>query len=179
VKSYTLPTFLLLALSGLLVLGVLRSFRGARRAAADLADQQATVDQDRMALAATERESKATALKAVKSDRFLSRWAAELEAEANIEDIFGRLDTLAVGNLLAPSGKNFKLDTNYFFNGRHLPVQNVNINVAGDFYRTINWLGAAESTFPLARVEQITYNNTGNSLSLAVQFSFPRKFDLK
>jgi hypothetical protein len=179
VKSYSLPAVLLLAISVLGVLGVLRSFRGAHQAAAELTAEQATVIQDRADLAATERAVKSTALKAVESDRFLARWAPEIEAEASIEDIFGRLDTLAVDNLLSPSGKNFKLDTNYFFNGRHLPVQNVNISVAGDFYRTLNWLGAAESAFPLARVEQITYTNAGNALSLAVQFSFPRKFDVK
>jgi hypothetical protein len=179
VKSYTLPTLALLAISGLLVLGMLKSFGITNRAAAELASEESTVDADRRDLLATQRAVKATALKAVESDRFLDKWAAELDSEASIEEIFGRLDTLAVDNLLSPSGKNFKLDTGYFFNGRHLPVQNVNINVAGDFYRTLNWLGAAESAFPLARVEQITYTNTGNSLSLAVQFSFPRKFDTK
>jgi hypothetical protein len=179
VKSYTLPAFLLLAVTGLLGLGIMKSFRGAGRAAAALAAEQATVDADRRDLAAVQRAAKAATQKAVASDRFLAKWESELQSEASIEDIFGRLDTLAVGNLLAPSGKNFKLDTSYFFNGRHLPVQNVNISVAGDFYRTLNWLGAAESAFPLARVEQINYTNAGNSLSLAVQFSFPRKFDLK
>jgi len=178
-KSYTLATGLLLLVSGLLVLGMLKSFASTRQAAADLAAEQATVASDRVDLAATQQTVKATALKAVASDRFLDKWAPELEAEANIEDIFGRLDTLAVNNLLSPSGKNFKLNTSYFFNGRHLPVQNVNINVAGDFYRTLNWLGAAENAFPLARVEQITYTSTGTSLSLAVQFTFPRKFDVK
>ncbi|HVW21057.1 MAG TPA: hypothetical protein VHC86_07555 [Opitutaceae bacterium] len=178
-KSYTFPAFLLLALTGLLGMGVMKSFRGAGRAKADLAAEQATVAADRRDLAAVQRSAKNAAQKAVESDRFLAKWDAELQSEASIEDIFGRLDTLAVGNLLAPSGKNFKLNTNYFFDGRHLPVQNVNISVAGDFYRTLNWLGAAESAFPLARVEQISYTNAGNSLSLAVQFSFPRKFDLK
>ena len=56
-------------------------------------------------------------------------------------------------------------------------MQDVNISVSGDFYRTLNWLGAVESAFPLARVEQISYTNNGSSLSLAVQFVFPRKFD--
>jgi hypothetical protein len=34
-----------------------------------------------------------------------------------------------------------------------------------------------ENGFPLARVEQISYTTNGNSLALAVQFVFPRKFD--
>jgi hypothetical protein len=100
-----------------------------------------------------------------------------LEADGNIEQIFGQLDTLAVNNLLSPSGKNFALKTNYFFNGRQLTVQNVNISVTGDFYRTLNWLGAVENAFPLARVEQVSYTNNGNSLALAVQLVFPRKFE--
>ncbi|HEX3728182.1 MAG TPA: hypothetical protein VHV47_00125 [Opitutaceae bacterium] len=178
-KSYTLPAFLLLILTGCLGLGIMKSFRGANRAKAGLAAEQAKVDSDRHDLAGVQRAAKATAQKAVESDAFLTKWDGELQSESSIEDIFGRLDSLAVGNLLAPSGKNFKLNTSYFFDGRHLPVQNVNIAVAGDFYRTVNWLGAAESAFPLARIEQINYTNTGNSLSLAVQFSFPRKFDLK
>ena len=178
-KSYSLPALLLLVLAALLGLGVTRSFHAAGRAAAGQAAEQATVDSDRRDLAAVQRAATAASQKAIESDRFLTKWEDELQSEASIEDIFGRLDSLAVGNLLAPSGKNFKLNTSYFFNGRHLPVQNVNIAVAGDFYRTLNWLGAAESAFPLARVEQITYTNAGSSLSLAVQFSFPRKFDLK
>lgn len=178
-KSYTLPVFILLAATGLMVLAIVRSFRSARQAAADLAAEQSTVALDRMSLARTEHDAKTASQKAVESDRFLGKWTAELDAEANIEDIFGRLDSLAVNNLLAPSGKNFKLNTSYFFNGRHLPVQNVSIAVTGDFYRTLNWLGAAESAFPLARVEQIAYTNGGSSLSLAVEFSFPRKFDVK
>jgi len=110
------------------------------------------------------------------ADRFLGRWKAEMEAEANIEQVFGRLDTLAVNNLLSPSRKNFNLNKNYFFNGRHLPVQNVNITVAGDYARTLNWLGLVESAFPLARVELISYTNSGNSLSLNSQFVFPQSF---
>jgi hypothetical protein len=113
----------------------------------------------------------------VQADRFLETWTAELQAEDNIEQVFGRLDTLAVNNLLSPSGKNFTLNKNYFFNGRHTSVQNVNITVAGDYPRTLNWLGAVESAFPLARVEQISYTTNANSLALAVQFVFPRKFD--
>jgi hypothetical protein len=176
-KSYTLPTVLLLMLSVLAVVAILHSFAGASHALSELAAERMTVQNDQTELAATQQAAKAVTQKSVESDHFLDKWTTELQAEASIEDIFGRLDTLAVNNLLSPSGKNFKLNGGYFFNGHHLPVQNVNINVAGDFYRTLNWLGAAENAFPLARVEQITYTNTGNALSMAVEFSFPRKFE--
>ena len=176
-KHYTAPTFALLAASGLLLFGIQKSFSRAGRAANELAAQRGAVDDARRELAATQQAAKAAAAKGEAADRFLETWRPELGADVNIERIFGQLDTLAVNNLLSPSGKNFELKSNYFFNGRQLPVERVNINVGGDFYRTLNWLGAVENAFPLARVEQISYTNNAESLAVAVQFVFPRKFD--
>jgi len=177
-KYYTMPTFALLAASGLLCLGMLKSFGRANQSAAELVEAQNQVQTAGADLTAAQHSAQAAKAKSVAADTFLAAWAPELSSEVNIEQIFGRLDTLAVNHLLSPSGKNFTLDANYFFDGRHLAVQNVNITVAGDFYRTLNWLGAVENAFPLARVEQISYTNNGSSLSLAVQFVFPRKFDV-
>ena len=142
-----------------------------------LGAERAAVDSARAELAATTQAARSATAKSAAADRFLDLWKPEIAADSNIEQIFGRLDTLAVNNLLSPSGKNFTLNKNYFFNGRHTPVQNVNITVAGDFPRTLNWLGAVENTFPLARVEQISYTTNANTLALAVLFVFPQKFD--
>lgn len=176
-KHYTLPTFVLLAFSALLLFGILKSFGQARQSESKLAGEQRSVELTRQQLTAIQQAAAVAKSKSATADKFLETWTAELDAESNIEHVFGRLDTLAVNNLLSPSGKNFTLNTNYFFNGRHLSVQNVNITVAGDYARTLNWLGAVENAFPLARVEQISYTTNGNSLSLAVQFVFPRKFE--
>jgi len=176
-KIYTLPTFVLMGASALFIFGVFKSFGRASQAAVDLATERSTVASARQRLSTAQRSAQTANTRCASADKFLEAWAPELSSQADIEQIFGRLDTLAVNNLLSPSGKNFALNTNYFFDGRHLPVQNVNISVAGDFYHTINWLGAVESAFPLARVEQISYTTNGSSLSLAVQFVFPRKFD--
>lgn len=178
-KSYTVPAFGLLAVSALLVLAIAKSFGSARNAARDLAAAQSTVALDRVALAATQVAARTAALNARQTDAFLSKWTGELDNEANMEDVLGNLDTLAVDGLLSPAGKNFQLNAGYPFEGKHLAVQTVNITVSGDFYRTLNWLGAAEHAYPLARVEQISYTNTGSALSMAVQFSFPRNFDLQ
>jgi hypothetical protein len=176
-KSYTLPVFLLLAASVLMLFGVAKSFSWASGSAADLAARRSEVESARRDLFAIQRAAEDAKKKSAIADQFLAAWAPELSDQTNIEQIFGRLDTLAVDNLLSPSGKNFAVNNNYFFNGRHLSVQSVNITVAGDYYRTLNWLGAVENGFPLARVEQISYTTNGNSLALAVQFVFPRKFD--
>jgi len=176
-KHYRIPTIVLLAATCLLLLFLLKSFGRASRAAAQLTAERAAVAAARAELAGTQQAARTAKAKSAAADQFLDAWKPELEADANIEQIFGQLDTLAVNNLLSPSGKNFAIKPNYFFNGRQLSVQNVNISVAGDFYRTLNWLGAVERAFPLARVEQISYTNTGSSLAMAVQFVFPRKFD--
>jgi hypothetical protein len=178
-KRFTLPACILLAASALLLLAILRSFGRAGQAEGKLAAEQRSVEVGRQQLASIQRSAAAAKNKSAAADHFLETWTQELENESNIEHVFGQLDTLAVNNLLSPSGKNFTLNTNYFFNGRHLPVQNVNITVAGDYARTLNWLGAVEYAFPLARVEQISYTTNGNSLSLSVQFVFPRKFDVE
>lgn len=176
-KSYTIPSFILLFVSALLFFAMLQSFGETRRAASDLAAAQSEASLAGQELANVQRSAAAAQKSSAQADHFLESWTAEFQAEDNIEQVFGRLDTLAVNNLLSPSGKNFTLNKNYFFNGRHLPVQSVNITVAGDYPRTLNWLGAVESTFPLARIEQISYTTNANSLALAVQFVFPQRFD--
>jgi hypothetical protein len=176
-KRYTTAAAVLLIASALLALGMLRSFRSAHRSAAALAEARSAMETAHQELIASQREAETAKKQSESAARFLETWSLDLSAAASIEEIFGRLDTIAVNDLLSPSGKNFAVSPNYFFNGRHMPVQSVNITVAGDYYRTLNWLGAVEYAFPLARVEQISYTTNANSLSLAVQFVFPRKFD--
>jgi hypothetical protein len=176
-KHYTLPIFLLLAVSALMLFGIVGSFKSASRAAQELSAERRAVESSRRELIGIQRAAETANKKSASVDAFLAAWTPQLTDAPNVDEIFGRLDTLAVDNLLSPSGKNFTQNTNYFFNGGHLKVQNVNITVAGDYYRTLNWLGAAENGFPMARVEQISYTTNGNSMSLAVQFVFPHAFD--
>jgi len=176
-KNYTIPAFVVLSLSALLLFVMAQSFGRTHRAAGDLAAAESEAKLARRDLEVVQQAAAAAKENSAQADRFLETWTAEFQAEENIEQVFGRLDTLAVNDLLSPSGKNFTLNKNYFFNGRHTPVQSVNITVAGDFARTLNWLGAVESTFPLARIEQISYTTNASSLALAIQFVFPRKFN--
>ena len=178
-KHYAFPTILLLVASALLFVAALGSFGRAARSVRERDAARMAVEAARLDLTASQKNAAAARERSAEADRFFGKWSAEVEAESNVEQVFGQLDTLAVNNLLSPSGKTFTLNANYFFNGRHLPVQNVNITVAGDFSRSLNWLGAVESAFPLARVEQISYTNNGNTLCLAVQFVFPKKFEFE
>jgi hypothetical protein len=176
-KFYQTSVVVLLTLSVAFIFAALKSAERARRADAALTGERAALEQGRRDLLATQSAAAAAKKKGAPIEDFLKTWSQELSSESNIEHVFGQLDTLAVDNLLSPSGKNFSTNLNYFFHGQHTPVQNVNITVAGDFYRTLNWLGAVENAFPLGRVEQISYAANGNSLTVAVQFVFPRKFD--
>jgi hypothetical protein len=47
--------------------------------------------------------------------------------------------------------------------------------VSGEYYRLLNWLGAAEQAFPLARVESVSFTNQ-DGLKLSSTFSFPIYF---
>jgi hypothetical protein len=176
-KNYTFPSVLVLAASGLMLFATAKTAAKASRASAALATERQSLAASKQTLMATQRRARAAAVQSQATDRFLELWQPEMDGASSIEQIFGQLDTLAVGNLLSPSGKTFTSKINYFFNRRQFPVQTINITVAGDFYRTVNWLGAVENAFPLARVEQISYAGGQNSLTLAVQLVFPRKFE--
>jgi len=176
-NRYTPPAAVLLAASAACLFGMSRSFSSAHTASQQLAAAGIALTAAQNQMAAAVQATNSARQKTAPADKFLETWNRELSAESGIEDIFGKLDSLAVNNLLSTSGKNFAANPNYFFDGHKLLTQTVNISVSGDFYRTLNWLGAAEATFPLARVEQISYSTNANSLSLAVQMVFPRKFE--
>lgn len=178
-KSYNLAAAALLGATFLCFAGIASSLRHANQAAQDLAADQRAATAAQQQLVLVRQRAQSALAKSQSANQFLDTWSPRLDAQSNIEAVFGKLDTLAVNNLLSPSGKNFAGKPNYLFDGHQVPVENVNITVAGDFSRTLNWLGAVESAFPLGRVEQISYTMTGNSLALAAQFVFPKKFDLQ
>lgn len=175
-KSYTLPAAVLVAVSGCMLLGLTSSMKHAGQAQAKLATDRQALQTAQLELTSADRAARDMAKKSRPAEQFLDIWTPRLTAETSIDEIFGRLDTLAVDNLLSPSGKNFTTSSKYFFNGRQLSVQSVDITVAGEFARTLNWLGAVEAAFPLARVQQLSYTGAGNSLALAAHLVFPRKF---
>jgi hypothetical protein len=177
-KHYRIPAIALLVVSAALLLFTLKSIERTRRAGADLVDARRALDRSRRNLLDSERAANEAKQSGAPIEEFLGNWTREITAEASIEQIFSQLDTLAVDNLLSPSGRNFTTNANYLFDGRKIPVESVNITVAGDFYRTLNWLGAVEAAFPLARVEEISYVANDTSLSLSIELTFPRKFDV-
>lgn len=177
-KHYRIPALVLVAASAALILFTLKSVERTRRAGADLVAARRALDQSRRDLLDSERAANAAKHSGAPIEEFLGNWTREITAEASIEQIFSQLDTLAVDNVLSPSGRNFTTNSNYLFEGRKIPVESVNITVAGDFYRTLNWLGAVEAAFPIARLEQISYAADETSLSLSIELTFPRKFDV-
>lgn len=176
-KSYTLPAAILLAATGLLGLGIMTSLKHASQAASQAQADAAALAAARTELAAITTGATRLAAKSQPAEQFLAIWSPHLESDASIDDIFGRLDTLAVNNVLSPSGKSFTNSSQYFFDGKQLPVESVDITVAGDFPRTLNWLGAVESAFPLARVQQVSYTGNGGSIAMATHLVFPRRFN--
>lgn len=176
-KSYTLPAAILLLVTMLLGVGIMTSLRHASEASAQAetdrsAQSSANDDLDRARANAIRMEKQSQP-----ADNFLAVWSAHLNGDSTIDDIFDRLDKLAITNVLSPSGKSFTNSSQYFFDGKQLPVLSVDITVAGDYARTLSWLGAVEESFPMARVQQISYSGTGSSIALAAHLIFPRRFN--
>ena len=178
-KSFFMPAMTLCGAAITLIIVALFSFQTASIAQRQLLESKRNAaDADIMF-----QQSVAKAAQARKqgsaTDVFLETWRKEFHASDNVEQVFGRLDTLAVNNLLSPSGKSFTINSGYFFKDAQVRVKNVNVTVTGDYFRILNWLGASEYAFPLARVEQVSFTTNASSLALSVQFVFPNQFEVQ
>ena len=45
--------------------------------------------------------------------------------------------------------------------------------VSSEFYRVLNWLGDIEKTWPIARFEQMDFQQKGPSLQLLIRLTVP------
>lgn len=175
-KSYFMPAMVLCGAAVALIITGLFSFQSASLAQRQLIDSNNNSRDAEMLLQQSVQKAAQAKQRSSATDAFLDTWRKEFHSSDNVEQVFGRLDTLAVNNLLSPSGKSFTINSGYFFKDAQVRVKNVNVTVTGDYFRILNWLGAAEYAFPLARVEQVSFTTNASSLALSVQFVFPNQF---
>jgi hypothetical protein len=176
-KSFFMPAMILCGAGVTLLIVALFSFQSTSIAQQQLLESKRNAqDADVMFLQSVAKSTEARK-RGTATDVFLETWRKEFRASDNVEQVFGRLDTLAVNNLLSPSGKSFTVNSGYFFKDAQVRVKNVNVTVTGDYFRILNWLGAAEYAFPLSRVEQVSFTTNASSLALSVQFVFPNQFE--
>jgi len=176
-RSFFIPC---LTLFGLALLGVfiaLSTFQRVSRLQLDVSATKQEVDEDK-----TQKTIIASTLGRLDTEsrpanEFIKEWQRSFLSEDDMQRILPALDSLAVANVVSSSDKQNKADTGYTFRNKIIPVESVKISVSGDYYRLLNWLGAVEQQFPLARVEAVSFTNQ-NGLKMTSTFSFPTCFKL-
>ena len=105
---------------------------------------------------------------------FMAQWGPALRPEIDgntlLEDLsrFGNNSTVSVQS--RKSGP-----TDYYWHGKTSEkIQYAEATgVSSEYYRLINWLGDMEHAWPLARFEQIAFEQKGPSLQLSLKLSYP------
>jgi hypothetical protein len=176
-RSFFIPC---LTLSGLALLGVfiaLSTFQKVARLQLEVSTTKQEVDEDKTQRALIASTLSRLSAESRPADEFIKGWQHFFLSDDDTQRILPALDSLAVTNVVSSSDKQNKADPGYTFRNKMIPVECVKISVSGDYYRLLNWLGAVEQQFPLARVEAVNFTNQ-NGLKMTSTFSFPTCFKL-
>jgi hypothetical protein len=176
-RSFFIPCLTLISLALLGVFIALSTFQKVARLQLDVSTMKQQVDDDKTQRAIIVSTLSRLDTESRPADEFIKEWQRSFLSEDDTQRILPALDSLAVANVVSSSDKQNKADPGYTFRNKIIPVESVKISVSGDYYRLLNWLGAVEQEFPLARVEAVSFTNQ-NGLKMTSTFSFPTCFNL-
>jgi hypothetical protein len=176
-RSFFIPCLTLLGLTLLGVVIALATFQKVAQLQLDVSSTKQEVDEDKIQKAIIASTLSRLSAESQPDDEFIKEWQRSFLSEDDTQRILPTLDSLAVANVVSSSDKQNKSDPGYTFRNKIIPVESVKISVSGDYYRLLNWLGAVEQQFPLARVEAVDFTNQ-NGLKMTSTFSFPTCFKL-
>jgi hypothetical protein len=176
-RSFLIPclTLIGLALTGVFV--ALSTFQKVARLQLEVSATKQEVDDNKTQRAIIASTLSRLSAESRPADEFIKEWQRSFLSEDDSQRLLPALDNLAVTNVVSSSDKQNKADPGYTFRNKIIPVESVKISVSGDYYRLLNWLGAVEQQFPLARVEAVSFTNQ-NGLKMTSTFSFPTCFKL-
>jgi hypothetical protein len=176
-RSFFIPCMTLIGLALLGVFIAVSTFQKVARLQLDVSVAKQEVDEDKTQKAIIVSTLSRLSAESQPADEFIKEWQRSFLGEDDMQRILPALDSLAVTNVVSSSDKQNKADPGYNFRNKIIPVESVKISVSGDYYRLLNWLGAVEQQFPLARVEAVSFTNQ-NGLKMTSTFSFPTCFKL-
>lgn len=176
-RSFFLPCLTLIGLALLGIIIALATFQKVARLQFEVSAMKQEVDNDKTQKIIIESRLSRLSAESRPADDFIKQWRSSFLSEDDTQRILPTLDNLAVANVVSSSDKQNKADPGYTFRNKIIPVESVKISVSGDYYRLLNWLGAVEQQFPLARVEAVSFTNQ-NGLKMTSTFSFPTYFKL-
>ena len=174
-RSFFLPCLTLICIALLGVFIALSTFQKMARLQLDVSTMKQEVDDDQTQKTIIASTLSRLSTESRPADDFIKEWRRSFLSEDDTQRILPTLDGLAVANVVSSSDKQNKADPGYTFRNKIISVESVKISVSGDYYRLLNWLGAVEQQFPLARVEAVSFTNQ-NGLKMTSTFSFPTYF---
>jgi hypothetical protein len=177
-RSFFIPCLILIGLAVFGLFIALSSFQNVARLQRDVVSIRQDVDDSKTMNAITEGKINVLRTESRPAEGFLKQWQRTfLNGDDASRTILPDMDSLAVANLVSSSQKQTHSEPGYTFRNKTIPIERVEITVGGEYYRLINWLGAVEQEFPLARVETVSFTNE-DGLKLSASFSFPIYFKI-
>lgn len=172
-NRYLIPSlvlFLALLAIGAFSLNSHRSLMGDR---SNLATQEAELNS-----VATRVEAQRALLDEMKasatpSNTFMAQWRSALGANRDGNAMLTDLSRFGNDATVSVQGRKSGA-SEYLWRGKPLRVQFAEgTGVSGEYYRLVNWMGEMERAWPLARFEQIAFEQKGPSLQLLLKLSYP------
>lgn len=177
-KSFTFPVIVVLAMSmGCLFVAIVSfSFASASHARVVAAQAGLSAQQKQMARMREGLANLAETNELV--ERFLRDWRADLGFGEEMVPTFNEFNTIATSHQVSQGPRNQDAGPNYNFKGKPFKVKRYLYSVSGDFPLLMRWLRDSEMRFPLARFENVSISNTGQSLEMQTAVVFPLEFKI-
>jgi phosphate-selective porin len=106
------------------------------------------------------------------ANTFMGHWRNAIVSDQASNNMLSDLAKFGTDELVSVQGrKSGKAE--YLWRAKPVEVQFADVAVSGEYHRLMNWLGATERAWPLARFEQIALHQNGPSLQLFVRLSYP------
>jgi len=176
-KTYTGAAIVLMGVAIAFAMAALATFQWAGNAHQNLLNAEMIYDGAVKQREGAQNTAEKAQRDAVPVENFIKDWKDQFSAGDDLSQIFSHLDTLAVDNLLSSSDKSNNPSSAYLFKDAQRNVLAITIRVSGDYARIINWLGEVETTYPLARVEHVTFTVKNNTVSMYAAIVFPHFFE--
>lgn len=172
-NRYLFPAVMLATFVGILVLFAASAHRALARQGADYADTEAKLE----ALKRTQ-STKKTALDVLQaasspSNSFMKSWESELVSRRDEGDMLVDFSRFGNDSTVSVQGRRSSR-SEYPWRTKQVQVRSAEaMGASSEFYRLMNWLGDMERTWPLARFDNISFEQRGGSLHLSLRMIYP------
>ena len=173
-SPYTIPSFSLIAIVGIVGLFAVhakRSLNAEKNSLAEITNEATQVNQ---AISIRKQVLQNMTEASVPVNTFMNAWSAMLAPGRDANSIMSEFGSLGIAHTIAIQGRKPTPNDTTVWQGRQIPMQGAQCTaVSGEFYRLMNWLGAVERAWPLARFETVSIDQNGASLSRTVKVAYP------